>query len=142
MSYAPAIEVVGLSKRFGDVVALDGVNLAVQPGTGYGLLGPNGAGKTTTVRVLTTIIRPDAGSARVLGLDVVDQAQEVRASSPINPGPRFGFGPWNCWNDLALPMRRIGPSRRSPAVCAAGWTLPPLWCTGRRCCSLTSPPPG
>ena len=80
MSNAPAIEVVGLSKRFGEVVALDGVNLAVQPGTVYGLLGPNGAGKTTTVRVLTTIIRPDAGCARVLGLDVVDQAQEVRAS--------------------------------------------------------------
>ncbi len=80
MSNAPAIEVVGLSKRFGDVVALDGVNLAVEPGTVYGLLGPNGAGKTTTVRVLTTIIRPDTGRARVLGLDVVDQAQQVRAS--------------------------------------------------------------
>jgi daunorubicin resistance ABC transporter ATP-binding subunit len=76
----PAIEVAGLTKRFGDVVALDGVDLRVAPGTVYGLLGPNGAGKTTTVRVLTTIIRPDAGTARVLGLDVTRDADRVRAS--------------------------------------------------------------
>ncbi|CAN5725422.1 daunorubicin resistance protein DrrA family ABC transporter ATP-binding protein [soil metagenome] len=80
MTNAPAIEVVGLCKRFGDVVALEGVDLQVAPGTVYGLLGPNGAGKTTTVRVLTTIIKPDAGEARVLGLDVVTRAQQVRAS--------------------------------------------------------------
>lgn len=80
MSSHPAIEVVGLTKRFGAVRALDGVDLVVEPGTVYGLLGPNGAGKTTTVRVLTTIIRPDAGTARVLGLDVTTDAERVRAS--------------------------------------------------------------
>jgi ABC-2 type transport system ATP-binding protein len=80
MSSHPAIEVIGLTKRFGDVHALDGVDLVVEPGTVYGLLGPNGAGKTTTVRVLTTIIRPDAGTARVLGLDVTTDAERVRAS--------------------------------------------------------------
>ena len=80
MTSAPAIEVSGLTKRFGDVVALDGVDLQVAPGTVYGLLGPNGAGKTTTVRVLTTIIPPDEGVARVLGMDVTRQTQEVRAS--------------------------------------------------------------
>jgi ABC-2 type transport system ATP-binding protein len=75
----PAIAVSGLRKRFGDVVALDGVDFEVPPATVFGLLGPNGAGKTTAVRALTTIICPDAGEARVLGLDVVEQAQRVRA---------------------------------------------------------------
>src|SRR2546430_1571223 len=63
---APAIVVEGLRKRFGDVVALDGIDFAVPAGTVLGLLGPNGAGKTTTVRVLTTTVRPDAGRAREL----------------------------------------------------------------------------
>ena len=80
MSQPPAIEVSGLTKRFGEVQALSGVDLAVEPGTVYGLLGPNGAGKTTTVRVLTTIIRPDAGIARVLGIDVTKDPQRVRQS--------------------------------------------------------------
>ena len=74
MTDAPAIEVVGLTKRFGDIVALDGVDLQVAPGTVYGLLGPNGAGKTTVVRVLTTIIPPDDGTARVLGAQPWDVA--------------------------------------------------------------------
>ena len=74
-----AITVEGLQKRFGDVVALDGIDFEVPPATVFGLLGPNGAGKTTAVRTLTTIIRPDAGKATVLGLDVVEQAQRVRA---------------------------------------------------------------
>src|SRR5919106_2961472 len=75
-----AIEVEGLQKRFGEVVALDGIDFAVPPGTVFGLLGPNGAGKTTTVRILTTILRPDAGEARVLGHDVVTEAAAVRGS--------------------------------------------------------------
>ena len=75
----PAIEVSGITKRFGETQALAGVDLVVQPGTVYGLLGPNGAGKTTAVRVLTTIIKPDAGSARVLGIDVAADPQSVRS---------------------------------------------------------------
>src|SRR5947209_10745333 len=74
-----AIAVQGLQKRFGDVVALDGVDFEVPPATVFGLLGPNGAGKTTAVRVLTTILRPDAGQATVLGLDVADEPERVRA---------------------------------------------------------------
>src|SRR5436190_18822063 len=75
-----AIVVDGVVKRFGDLTALDGVDLAVPPGTVLGLLGPNGAGKTTAVRILTTLLQPDAGYASVLGLDVVRQPNAVRAS--------------------------------------------------------------
>jgi daunorubicin resistance ABC transporter ATP-binding subunit len=75
-----AIEAENLEKTFGTTVrALDGVSFAVEQGTVFGLLGPNGAGKTTAVRVLTTITRPDAGTGRVLGHDVVRQAGRVRS---------------------------------------------------------------
>ena len=74
-----AIEAAGLVKRFGDVRAVDGVDLAVPRGCVYGVLGPNGAGKTTTIRMLATLTRPDAGSARVLGRDIVADADGVRS---------------------------------------------------------------
>jgi ABC-2 type transport system ATP-binding protein len=75
----PAIEVRELRKSYGDVKALCGVDLAAPPGTVLGLLGPNGAGKTTAVRILTTLLRPDGGTARVAGLDVVRDAAKLRA---------------------------------------------------------------
>jgi ABC-2 type transport system ATP-binding protein len=75
---ALAIEATGLAKSFGDTRAVDGVDLAVRSGSVYGVLGPNGAGKTTTIRMLATLLRPDAGSARVLGHDVVTEADAVR----------------------------------------------------------------
>ena len=78
MSSEATIEVEGIVKRYGDVRALDGVDLIAEPGKVLGLLGPNGAGKTTLVRVLATLIEPDAGTARVTGLDVVDDAARVR----------------------------------------------------------------
>ncbi|MGW0431752.1 ATP-binding cassette domain-containing protein [Micromonospora sp. NPDC003197] len=67
-----------LRKSFGKAPALDGFNLTVPTGSVHGLLGPNGAGKTTAVRILTTLLRPDGGRARVAGFDVVDQANQVR----------------------------------------------------------------
>ncbi len=73
-----AIWAEGLVKRFGETTALDGVDLAVRSGTVVGLLGPNGAGKTTAVRVLATLLRPDAGHATVGGYDVIRQAHQVR----------------------------------------------------------------
>ncbi|WP_316740237.1 ATP-binding cassette domain-containing protein [Streptomyces sp. MK7] len=75
-----AIYAEGLVKTFGDVRALDGVDLDVPEGTVLGLLGPNGAGKTTTVRCLTTLLRPDSGKAVVAGIDVLRHPNEVRRS--------------------------------------------------------------
>ncbi|MEO6881879.1 MAG: ATP-binding cassette domain-containing protein [Mycobacteriaceae bacterium] len=73
-----AIRATGLVKRYGDVTALDGVDLTVPTGTVLGLLGPNGAGKTTVVRILTTLLRPDAGTAEVAGIDVLTDPKAVR----------------------------------------------------------------
>ncbi len=77
---SPAIVAEGVDKCFGDVKALQSVSFAVPEGSVLGLLGPNGAGKTTAVRILTTLLRPDAGRASVLGYDVSTQGAEVRAS--------------------------------------------------------------
>lgn len=73
-----AIETNGLRKSFGDTLAVDGIDLQIPRGTVFGLLGPNGAGKTTMIRMLTTLLRPDAGTATVLGHDVVQDAAAVR----------------------------------------------------------------
>src|ERR687895_192525 len=73
-----AIETSGLMKNFGETRALDGVDLQIRNGSVYGLLGPNGAGKTTTIRILATLVKPDAGAATVLGHDVVREAGKVR----------------------------------------------------------------
>lgn len=84
----PAIEISGLRKRFGKTVALDGLDLTVAPGDVYGFLGPNGAGKTTTMRILATLLRPDAGTAKILGHDVDISGTAVR--------PLIGYMPDAC----------------------------------------------
>lgn len=75
----PAVEVSGLVKHFGKTRAVDGLDLTVPTGTVFGVLGPNGAGKTTAVRMLATLLAPDAGAARVLGHDIVRDADTVRS---------------------------------------------------------------
>jgi ABC-2 type transport system ATP-binding protein len=110
----PAILVEGLKKRFGALTALDGVEMSVPPGTVLGLLGPNGAGKTTLVRILATTLLPDAGRARVLGIDVVRQANSLR--------PSIGLAGQSAAVDEALTarenLRLIGQlcHRRSSAI--------------------------
>jgi ABC-2 type transport system ATP-binding protein len=79
MSNKPAILAEGLHKHYGKTHALDGLDLAAEEGTVLGLLGPNGAGKTTAVRILTTLLQPDAGRAEVAGFDVVKDADALRA---------------------------------------------------------------
>ncbi len=73
-----AVVAEGLVKKYGEVTALDGLSLSVPAGTVLGVLGPNGAGKTTTVRILTTLLQPDAGRAEVAGIDVLADPAEVR----------------------------------------------------------------
>jgi ABC-2 type transport system ATP-binding protein len=75
-----AIEANGLAKAFGEAKAVDGIDLAVRQGTVYGVLGPNGAGKTTMIRILATLLKPDRGTAKVLGHDVVAEPEAVRAA--------------------------------------------------------------
>jgi daunorubicin resistance ABC transporter ATP-binding subunit len=107
-----AILTDGLVKRYGDLVALGGVDLEVEPGTIFGLLGPNGAGKTTVVRILSTILKPDGGHAQVLGKDVVGEASAVRR--------RIGLAGQNAAVDPNLTgrenLRMIGVLGQMPTV--------------------------
>ena len=75
----PAIEVKNLRKMYGSVTAIDDLSLTINSGEIFGLLGPNGAGKSTALRILITVLQPTAGSAKVLGHDVVEEADIVRS---------------------------------------------------------------
>ncbi|BEL09211.1 daunorubicin resistance protein DrrA family ABC transporter ATP-binding protein [Actinoplanes sichuanensis] len=114
-----AIRAEGLVKRFGDTTALDGVDLAVRPGTVLGLLGPNGAGKTTAVRVLATLIRPDAGHATVGGFDVVKQPHEVRELIGLTGQYASVDETLNGTENLLMIGRLLGLSRRDARARAA-----------------------
>ena len=87
-----AVSVDGVAKRFGAVAALDGISFTVAPGEIFGFIGPDGAGKTTLFRILTTLVVPDAGTARVLGLDVVRDLWALRTRVGYMPG-RFSLYP-------------------------------------------------
>jgi ABC-2 type transport system ATP-binding protein len=113
MSEGPAIEVSGVVKRFGEVVALDGLDLAAPHGQVVALLGPNGAGKTTLVRVLATLLKADAGSAQVLGADVGNDAARVRER--IGLAGQYAAVDENLTGleNLTMVGRLYGTSRRS-----------------------------
>ena len=142
-----AIEATGLRKSFGKVQALDGLDLNVPRGSVCALLGPNGAGKTTAVRILATLARPDAGTARVAGHDVIGEPRRVReviglagqhaAVDDDLTGRENLFilglmhhlgrrgaraGPLTCSSSSAWPRRPTGWSRPGRAACAGGWT--------------------
>jgi ABC-2 type transport system ATP-binding protein len=88
-----AVQIEGLTKRFGDATALDGLTLSVPAGSVFGFLGPNGAGKTTTLRILTGLASPTSGSARILGHDLGEKNEEVRRATGFLPDVP-GFYPW------------------------------------------------
>jgi ABC-2 type transport system ATP-binding protein len=93
----PAIEARGIRRVYrakpNDVTALDGVDLEVQPGEFFGLLGPNGAGKTTLIKILTTLLLPSAGTARVFGFDIVDETKKIRRiMNMVAGGEQSGYG--------------------------------------------------
>jgi daunorubicin resistance ABC transporter ATP-binding subunit len=109
-----AVEASGVVKAFGEVTALDQVDLSVKPGTLAALLGPNGAGKTTLVRIIATLSKPDAGRVRVLGFDVVAQPDQVRARIGLT-GQYAGLdGDLNGQDNLVL-IGRLAGLRRRPA---------------------------
>ena len=108
-----AIETDGLVKVFGETRAVDGIDLAVQAGTVYGVLGPNGAGKTTTIRMRATLIKPDAGRARVLGHDVVAEADAVRGCVSLTGQFASVDEELNGRENLVLIGRLLGFGRRA-----------------------------
>ena len=79
LNSVPALKVLGLTKRFGNFMAVDGVSFEVQRGEVIGYLGPNGSGKTTTIRMLATLLRPTAGSAFIAGYEITKEPEKVRA---------------------------------------------------------------
>ena len=108
----PAIEVEGLVRKFGDNVAVAGVDLDVSPGQIYGVLGPNGAGKTTTIRILATLLRPDSGTARVFGHDVVSEGDAVRGRVSLTGQFASVDEDLTGFENLVLIARLLGHSRK------------------------------
>ena len=110
-SSSPAVEALGLVKRFGETTAVDGVDLTVPAGTIFALLGPNGAGKTTTIRILATLLRLDAGTARVLGYDLEREGDAVRARVSITGQLASVDDDLTGFENLVLLGRLLGHSR-------------------------------
>ncbi|MFD7744962.1 ATP-binding cassette domain-containing protein [Streptomyces sp. NPDC059698] len=113
MSTELAIETTGLVKVFGENRAVDGIDLAVPAGAVYGVLGPNGAGKTTVVRMLATLLRPDGGTARVFGEDVVEDADAVRGRVSLTGQYASVDEDLTGAENLVLLGRLLGHSRRA-----------------------------
>ena len=114
-----AIEATGLVKHFGDVKAVDGVDLAVRRGGVYGFLGPNGAGKTTTIRMLATLLAPDSGTATVLGHDIVADAAQVRRRVSLTGQFASVDEDLTGVENLVLLARLLGRTRRQARARAA-----------------------
>ena len=107
-----AIETVGLTRRFGAVVAVDGLCVSMASGTIFGLVGPNGAGKTTTLKMLTTLLPPTAGSATVAGFDIIKRRRDVRRRIGYVPQALSADGGLSGYENLMVFARLHGVPRR------------------------------
>lgn len=116
---ALAVDASGLAKSFGSNAAVDGVSLRVDAGAIYGVLGPNGAGKTTTIRMLATLLRPDAGSARIFGYDTVKEAQIVRQLIGVTGQYASVDESLSATENLVIFSRLLGLGRKEARVKAA-----------------------
>ncbi|HDS45974.1 MAG TPA: ATP-binding cassette domain-containing protein [Methanomicrobia archaeon] len=114
-----AIEVTDLSKRYNGLTAVDRVTFTVQSGEVFGFLGPNGAGKTTTVRMLTGVIKPDAGEARVLGHDLQKDTAKAKAVQSVVPETANAYVDLTAWGNLMLIASLYGIPRHDAAQRAA-----------------------
>jgi ABC-2 type transport system ATP-binding protein len=106
-----AVEVENLSKRFGEFVAVDALNFAVEQGEVFGLLGPNGAGKSTLIRMLTTLLPPSSGTARVNGFDIVRAANDVRQSIGVIPQAMTSDMDLTAWENMSIFAKLYGIPR-------------------------------
>ncbi len=107
-----AIEVEGLTKRYGNLLAVDHISFEVRAGEVFALLGPNGAGKTTTIRMLTGLARPTAGRARVLGLDLLTEAARIKKRIGVVPERSNLYDELSAFDNLIFAMQLYGVPRR------------------------------
>jgi ABC-2 type transport system ATP-binding protein len=115
MNAAPTISTEGLSRRFGDLLAVDGVNLHVSPGQFFGFLGPNGAGKSTTIKMLTGLLAPSGGRIEILGLDLGENPVEVKRQIGVVPEGMALFGRLTGSEFLNFAGRMYGLTRETAA---------------------------
>ena len=129
----PAVETVGLKKRFGTTEALRGVDIAVERATVLGVLGPNGAGKTTIVRILCTLLKPDTGSAFIDGIDVVEGSTPGACADRSHRAVRGGRRPPHREREpgarrasLSPLLTRCSSTRRPNCSNASSSSMPPI----------------
>ena len=109
----PAVRVENLVKRFGDLTAVDGISFQVDEGESFGFLGPNGAGKSTTIRMVTGVLRPDAGSARIAGYDVRTDTDAAKSEIGIVPEQFNAYPDLTAWKNVMLAGELYGIPRQT-----------------------------
>ena len=97
-----AIQTINLSKRYGDFVAVDGINLEIKKGELFSILGPNGAGKTTTIKMLSCLLLPTEGTAKIMGYDIRENSQLIKEIIDVSPQETAIAGHLNAWENLTL----------------------------------------
>ena len=117
----PIIETVALTRRFGELTAVDNLTISVEPGEVFGLLGPNGAGKTTAIKMLTTLLRPTSGEASVAGFSITRQAADVRRIIGYVPQLISADGTLTGYENLMVFAKLYDvPRSRAQTACAGG----------------------